>query len=366
MEGELQYDPTMLRPRVPLLRRAAIWMSVGILATVLTGFIYAGLNWSLYLRVVKTAGLWYLNVGILSSIIAWCVRRVSIDRIPRPAFFAFQILAAVVFAALWTGMAFLDLKIYADPDIEAYLHRMPHQYFNIGLFVYGAVAGWLYTLEYHRRVREQVVREAELMRLSREAELRALKAQINPHFLFNTLNTVNSLARNDPEAARTVNARLASVFRYTLDGSESDTVTLGQELEFVRDYMEIEKARLRERLRFTMEADESLLETRIPPMILQPLVENAVQHGVARSPEGGTVQLTVTAMAGELTCRVQDDGPGVPNESVERILESGIGLRNVRDRLAQIYGKEFRFQIGGDSRHGCAVTISFPIRSLNR
>ena len=208
------------------------------------------------------------------------------------------------------------------------------------------------------------MREAELTRLAREAELRALKAQINPHFLFNTLNTVNSLARDDPEAARSVNARLASVFRYSLDGSESEFVTLGQELDFVRDCMEIEKARFGARLRFSIEVDESLLRLRVLPMILQPLVENAVKHGVAPRSAGGTVRVVAAAENGVLRCRVTDDGAGTGGRGLADLLASGVGLRNVRERLEQIYGDRSSFTIDGDLQRGFAVELSFPAEGI--
>ena len=128
------------------LRRVGLVGLVWLMATFLTGLIYASFNWAMFLRVCKTAGLWYLNVTILSFAIFWIVSKVSYELFSKPVFFTIQIAAAFTFAAIWTGLAFLDFKIYADPDIVNYLHRMYYQYFNIGVFVYAAVAGWLYVL----------------------------------------------------------------------------------------------------------------------------------------------------------------------------------------------------------------------------
>jgi signal transduction histidine kinase len=349
-----------------LLRNLAL-TAVGVLvATALTALIWAGLDWSVYVRVFNTAALWYVNIAILIPLVSWFVSLVPVERFPWPVFFAIQLAAAFAFAASWTGMAFLDLKIYADPAIEAYLHGMSTQYFNIGIFVYAAVAGWLYTLQSQRRAKEQAVREAELRRLAREAELKALKAQINPHFLFNTLNTVNALARDDPEGARSVNARLAGVIRYSLDGSASDFVTARQELDFVEDYLEIEKARLGSRLQFRIMTEGRLEDVQFPPMILQPLVENAIRHGVSACLDGGTIEVCVAIRNGRLECRVHDTGSGIGEERRETLLNRGVGLRNVVERLERIYENGFSFNIEGDSTTGCTVKVSFPCQGATR
>jgi signal transduction histidine kinase len=344
-----------------LLRRIAIGASSSVAAAALTAFIWAGFDWQVWVRVFNTALLWYVNIALLIPAVAWLVSRTSLDELPRPVFFVVHLSAALVFAGLWTGMAFLDLRIYADPAIEEYLRGMSIQYFNIGIFVYAAAAGWLYTLKYQTKARQQMVREAELVRLAREAELRALKAQINPHFLFNTLNTVNALASEDPEGARAINARLAGVIRYALNGSENDFVTLQQELEFIEDYLGIEKARLGNRLRYALRAAPELREAKIPPMTLQPIVENAVKHGIAERPNGGTVELSVELRGGALQLRVHDTGPGVGSGAQESLLGRGLGLRNVVKRLEGLYESEFSFSIEGDSTSGCTVQISFPL-----
>lgn len=344
-----------------LLQRAALALCVWVLATALTAIVYARTDATLLLRVARTAGLWYLNVALLGYAIHRLVGVVTLERIPKLVFFAIQIVAAFAFAGLWTGMAWLDLRIYADPAIESYLRTMSAQYFNIGLYVYAAVAGWLYSARYHRRVRDQAVREVELIRLAREAELRALKAQINPHFLFNTLNAVNALAGKDTEAVRALNARLASVLRYALDGFDQDLVTLGQELDFVRDYLAIEQVRFGSRLAVTLEVDGADMRWRIPPMILQPLVENAVKHGVAPREEGGFVRLSIFPGERSMRFEIADDGAGPPTTDLEFLVQRGLGLRNTLERLRAHYGTEGSLRIEAGAGRGCSVILELPL-----
>ena len=342
-------------------RRFAIGLLAVLGATSLTALIWAGLDWPIYVRVFKTAGLWYLNAALLTVAVHWLVTKIPFERFSRPVFFGLQLVAAFVFAGLMTAMAYLDLVINPDPDIVVYFRRMSIQYFNIGIFIYGAIAGWLYTLQFQRRLREQAVRQAELERLAQEAELKALKAQINPHFLFNTLNTVNALAATDPEKARSINAQLAGVIRYSLDGSESDVVTLRQELDFLEDYVAIESARLGERFRFNLHVQEGLENVMIPPLTLQPLVENAVKHGVASQPNGGTVDVSIESRDGFLRCEVRDTGPGIGPQKQADLLEQGMGLKNVTSRLRSIYGNSATLTIEGNHTGGCIAAFSVPV-----
>jgi sensor histidine kinase YesM len=344
-----------------LLRRILIALGVCVLAAVLTGFIYAGTDWSLYMRVWTTAVLWYLNMALLTPAVLWVVHKTSYERTPKILFFVIHILAGSAFAAILTILAFVDLRIYADPDIVRYLNSMYPQYFNIGVFIYAALTGWLYMLEYQRRSRAHAVREAELTRLAREAELRALKAQINPHFLFNALNSVNALVAKDPEGAREMNTRLGNMLRYVLDGSEKQFVTVREELDFVTDYLKIEKLRLGDKLSVDVNVDERVLDSKIPPMTLEPIVENAIKHGVAKNTSGGTIGIKVRSVRGQLECRVHDTGGGVSAGESESVLDRGRGLKNTLERLKRLYEDAFSFSIESNPPSGCTVTLSIPL-----
>jgi two-component system LytT family sensor kinase len=195
-----------------------------------------------------------------------------------------------------------------------------------------------------------------------QARMDALISQINPHFLFNTLNTISSLIRFDPDTARTVLLKLSNILRRRLK-AQVHFSPLRQELEFIDDYLDIEVVRFgRDTLRIRKEIDPSTLDMVLPSMILQPLVENALRHGIAPKIEGGTITLRANHGSGRLVVEVIDDGVGIPEHRQTEVYGSGIGISNVRERLKVVYGQDFLLKI--DSRPGKGTTIRFEIPEL--
>jgi two-component system LytT family sensor kinase len=215
-----------------------------------------------------------------------------------------------------------------------------------------------YVRMFYRELRETELQEERLKALAAEAELKALKAQINPHFLFNTLNTVAYLIRTDPARAEKTVEKLAEVFRYALVAVDKDVVPLADELSFVEDYLSLEHERFGERLLVKSTIAPDSLDTLVPPLILQPLVENALRHG--RSPRG-EVQLELETSLNEesLVISISDHGPGWPTQTT-RQRGSGIGLRNVRERLEKKYGQGFGLELGDNEPSGARITIIIP------
>ncbi len=213
----------------------------------------------------------------------------------------------------------------------------------------------------YRAVAETRVREERLRELAARSELKALKAQINPHFLFNALNSISALIGSDPDAAERTLERLAGIFRRTLLASEKENVTLGKELELVDAYLDIERARFGDRLRVTQSVSEAASGVLVPPLILQPIVENAVRHGISPRVEGGRVSIDASVHDGRLVLVVEDDGPGMGDGDPERAMSRGYGLRNVRDRLYTRYGPDASFSFGGDG--GARVEIVIPVET---
>lgn len=209
------------------------------------------------------------------------------------------------------------------------------------------------TTRIERRLQEQE-------RLLLQARMDALISQINPHFLFNTLNTVSSLTRFDPDTARRVLLKLANILRRRLKAQVHFT-PLKQELEFIDDYLDIEVVRFgRDKLQIRKEIEPETLDTVVPSMILQPLVENAIRHGIGPKIEGGTITLRAKRGNGRLMIEVVDDGVGIPEQRRSEVLDSGIGISNVRERLKVLYGEDFSLKIDSQPGQGTAIRFEIP------
>ena len=213
---------------------------------------------------------------------------------------------------------------------------------------------------YHREIREQ-----EIGKLASEAELRALRAQINPHFLFNALTTIGFLIQTAPPRALETLLRLTALLRGVLR-SEGEFTTLGRELEIVESYLDIERARFEHRLRVTIEVPARLRNIRLPPLLLQPLVENAVKHGIGHKQSGGEVVIRarVERDGGDqrrLALTVQDTGAGSTLQALERGRAAGVGLRNVERRLECQYGAAGSLSIRTAPDEGTVVEVRVPL-----
>jgi two-component system LytT family sensor kinase len=200
---------------------------------------------------------------------------------------------------------------------------------------------------------------ASQQRLLQETRLRALASQINPHFLFNTLNTIASLVRTNPETARTVIQKLSNILRRLLRRHEN-FCTLREELAFIEDYLSIEVVRFGDKLRFIKEVEPHVLDAMVPSMLLQPLVENSLKHGLSSKIDGGMIRLRVWVSDGRLHLTVEDDGVGIPESNLANLFESGIGISNVNERLKVLFGGDYRMWIDSKEGEGTRTGIEFP------
>ncbi len=194
--------------------------------------------------------------------------------------------------------------------------------------------------------------------LALSAQLEALQSRTHPHFLFNTMNTIASLIQDDPQLAEETLERLADLLRYALQGSKKQEVPLEQELEMLRDYLEIQRARFGERLQYTLQVPDELHALMLPPMLLQPLVENAVLHGVAQSAEGGTVRITARRETDRVLIEVIDDGPGL---GASEHSGTGTGLNDLRARLQLLYGSSGAMHTQNNQQGGLTVQLVLPV-----
>ncbi len=200
--------------------------------------------------------------------------------------------------------------------------------------------------------------EQQQLRLN-EARLAALSRQINPHFLFNTLNSVTSLIRQDPEQARQVVYKLSNILRRLLRQQENLT-PLREELSFIDDYLAIEMVRFGDKLRVVKDIDPVTLDMLVPSMLLQPIVENSIRHGLASKVDGGTVKLRSRLISGKFQILVEDDGVGIPESKLATLFEQGIGVSNVNERLKVLFGDEYKMWIDSRLGEGTSTGIELP------
>ncbi len=205
----------------------------------------------------------------------------------------------------------------------------------IPALIYLIQFGILHAYEYYKENQRKLIVEGELRQAALKSELAAIKAQLNPHFLYNVFNTINASVPPKQEKTRMLIATLSDLFRYQLKASKKDLVSLEEELDFVTKYLELEKARFEERLNININVPKELHQEKIPPMLLQPLVENSVKHGISTSLEGGEISISIFKEEGKLKFEIADTGKGVADK--KSMLGKGIGLSNTQLRLQKMY-----------------------------
>jgi len=233
--------------------------------------------------------------------------------------------------------------------------------FYIDLIIASLIVIGAHALLYYDDFRTGELQQSSLKAQLAQAQLRALKMQVHPHFLFNTLHSISSLVLEDPPKANSMIARLGDFLRLTLDHADHELVTLKEETEFLRAYLDIEQVRFGDRLKVAFEMEPMTLSAQVPHLILQPLVENAIQHAVAPRTAQSHIDIKAQRLAGLLRLEVKDNGPGIASKS--DLLElRGVGLNNVRARLSQAYGSDFRFELTNGAEGGLTVTMEIPFR----
>ena len=222
--------------------------------------------------------------------------------------------------------------------------------------MYWGIVGGYYAIDYARELRRRELSATQLQASLTEARLRALRAQVNPHFLFNTLNAISVLAmKGDGQRVTQTLALLSDLLRLTIDGGLPQSVPLSHELELTDLYLEIQRVRFPDRLMVDRDIATDALDALVPSLLLQPIVENAVVHGIAQDVEAGRITLSARRDGGDLRLQVCDTGPGFPSGS----LREGIGLANTRERLAQLYGGDQQVT-WWNGEAGACVEITIP------
>ena len=312
----------------------------------------------------QTMAAWLLCAYLwlaLTPLVLRLAHRFRLDRQSWHRNLPAHLAAAVALAFVHlSAYSFVASRIAERPFSEAF-RNVFFSDFHFDLLTYAAIVGLSHALDYYRKYRERELRASQLETKLAQAQLDALRMQLHPHFLFNTLNSVSVLMAEDVRAAQRMLARLSDLLRASLEKTGAHEVALHQELEFLESYLEIEQTRFQDRLTVRMEIDPAALDARVPNLILQPLVENAIRHGIAPRARAGRVEIRAARENGVVRLAVADDGAGLGSARPEDLMK-GIGLSNTRSRLEQLYGAAHRFEMRERAGGGLEVLIEIPFR----
>jgi signal transduction histidine kinase len=302
-------------------------------------------------------GLLAMGPAALMGIGVWALSR-WVEWNPRSRrFLALHGAALLGFIAVYaTSWIWPDVLTGKGGEALSKLRTSPILVWNLlmGTWLYLMVAGIAYAIRAQRKTRAMEAATAEARLLAQQAQLAALRAQVNPHFVFNALHSVGALVTRDPARADRALEQLGDLLRYALHAE--DQVSFGREWAFTQDYLAFEELRLGARLRVEAEMDEAARSVLVPPLILQPLVENAVRHGIADRPEGGRIALRARVSDHRLRLTVEDDGPGNGVKT-----GNGVGVGSVRERLSVLYGETASLETR-QLPHGYRVSLELPCR----
>jgi hypothetical protein len=340
-----------------------IWTLLGLFDATQTYFSYAArgspVTWT---QAIKLGlALWH-SWAVLSLFIFRFTRRFPIGHRTWPERLVLHLVAGIFFALVKLCMDYpvIEILYCSAPGLTPFV-----DFFRVALLghfhpyvlIYWAIVGVWHAKEYYLRYRDREQKSAHLEQLLSRARLQLLKSQIQPHFLFNTLNAIATLLHKDVEQADRMIVRLGELLRAAMDNYDSHEVTLRQELNFTRAYWEIEQIRFGNSLEVEMAIDATALDVRVPFLILQPLVENAIRHGVAPNGHSGRVVIRAELLGKGVRLCVEDSGSG---GTLPQDFQEHIGLSNTRARLRQLYGDEQQLELSHSPLGGLAVTIDIP------
>ena len=311
--------------------------------------------------VIVTASLW-LVFDALTRIPYELALRFPLRRGRVAGTIGVHVVGALVLSLGWTSTgALLSVALGRRPGQVSFFRYFLASLltsFPLCVFLYFAVLGCIYAFTYYREMREREEQQVRLSAQLAEARLSALRMQLNPHFLFNSLNAITVLVRdrNVQDASRMLEL-LSGVLRQVLQSHKRQEVTLDEELQFIEKYLAIEQVRFSDRLQINWAIDFDLRNALVPEFILQPLVENAIRHGIGKRSEEGLIEIVAAAANGDLMLSVKDNGPGYAATS-----EGGVGLENTRDRLGTLFGEAAKLEIINAAEGGTMATVRLPLR----
>ena len=357
-------DETILSRR--LVRFGLIWGIWTIVALFFSSQVYLmnfsekqPMRFSEFFLQASACYLW----ALATPLILWFARRFRIDRSNWLRRAGLHLIISVVLTITLIALHFTVYMAFmgrAGNIVPLRLFNFIYYNLDRWVLVYWVILLLSHAFNYYNSFRKGELKASQLHTQLVQSQLEALKMQVHPHFLFNTLHSISALLSRDTEAARKMITRLGDFLRLTLENSGSMEVTLQQELEFLNGYLEIERIRFQDRLTTDIKVDPEVLDVRVPNLILQPIVENAMRHAIGNS-TSGRVEVTAAPRNGVVRIEVRDNGPGI---QVDGALEArrgrGLGLANTRARLAGLYGDAASFELTNDPAGGLVVTLEIP------
>jgi two-component system, LytTR family, sensor kinase len=352
----------------------AVWAMLGVINT---GPIYIEVRleqhghsaWRIFSWGILTWVVW----APLTPVITWLARKYSLVGetwrrnliVHLPAFLLMSVIHSAAATAINLAIKPFD-SMGTSPTTfwPRFIGRLPSS-FGPDLLVYGAVVGAFYAIDYYRKYREREFLASRLEAQLAQAQLDSLRMQLHPHFLFNTLNSIVGLVRdNKNNAAVNMLVGLSDLLRHTLEHSARHEVELREEINFIKLYLSIQEMRFSDRLRIELDIDPRTTKALVPNLILQPLTENALRHGIARTADSGLVGISSAVADGHLRLTVYDEGAGLPDDWQLKG-SAGIGLANTIARLQQLYDNNHEFDIRNRDGGGVEVLITIPFRTTS-
>ncbi len=341
------------------------WMAVAVLNNTQVYYFMLSVDrtspwWTLLPSSILYFGLW----ALLTPLVVWLAKRLRLSRGDWALKLCLHVLIAIclafvdraVFELIWMNATVTPERPFSWKTFYQVLLR----YSDYGFYIYFIILLLNHALDYYRRFQDEQLSASQLKAELAQAQLQALKMQLHPHFLFNTLNAIAVLIEEDPKAARAMLGQLSDLLRLTLENVETQEVPLRQELEFLDQYLRIQQTRFGERLAIRKAIDPATIEANVPYLILQPLVENAIRHGVESVPGPAAIEISASRQNGMLELRVRDTGPGLTNDSYT-LSKRGVGLANTRARLQRLYGERHRFDLNNAEGGGLQARMFIPL-----
>lgn len=306
-------------------------------------------------RSFKGVGLNYLIKALLTVPLWWLFFR-KLEAFPFWKKLLIHLIALPLFTIVWIWIYYM---ISDAIDMRRAQGSLIVWDFYITVLFYIVQFGMFHLSDYYKKLKEQQLMAAQLSKLNLQSELSALKAQLNPHFLYNVFNTINAAIPTSAKNARDMVNKLSDLFRYQLKASREEFVFLKEELDFVEKYLDLEKERFGDRLLFEIDVQPEILNMKIPPMLIQPIIENSIKHGISPLIEGGKIYLKIWKGKNALHIEIGDTGVGIEHQPKSELLKQGIGLSNTDERLQKMYGNGI--ELSENMPKGLIVKFALPI-----